>query len=244
MTDSTVDNRVKLLLTFCLQSSTKDYGYRRDIRSLSLGTVYIKYRFLISAVSTLSTLRMDLRLYELPGISATLCTCYCSIQIRGRGSIQVYGREILRWWVSKNILSFPATSKHWKPTVPREILPPIAKKQRGRPKTKRICKGAWKKKEIHCSNCGLLGNHNKRGCQNVPVAEASGKRKGLGTGSWPLLFLLLTLLISKTNERETLITLHPRVASESLLSKLKFWWPCDMLVSRNIFWVADIYSAI
>jgi hypothetical protein len=39
------------------------------------------------------------------------------------------------------------------------ILPLVAKKQRGRPKTKRIWKGAYKRKEQHCRNCNVV-DHN------------------------------------------------------------------------------------
>jgi hypothetical protein len=48
------------------------------------------------------------------------------------------------------------------------ILPPVFKKQRGRPKTKRIRKGAWKKKATLCSNCQGTG-HNRRTCRFAPA---------------------------------------------------------------------------
>jgi hypothetical protein len=48
-----------------------------------------------------------------------------------------------------------------------EIKPPIIVRKRGRPKTKRIRKGAWKKKSTQCSTCQGLG-HNKRRCTNKP----------------------------------------------------------------------------
>ena len=49
------------------------------------------------------------------------------------------------------------------------ILPPIFKKQRGRPKTKRIRKGGGKEKEaILCSNCQETG-HNRRTCRLAPA---------------------------------------------------------------------------
>jgi hypothetical protein len=53
------------------------------------------------------------------------------------------------------------------------IQPPILKKQAGRPRTKRIRKGTWKKKQIWASSC-LAWGHNKRGCSGQPVL---GRRK-------------------------------------------------------------------
>jgi hypothetical protein len=55
------------------------------------------------------------------------------------------------------------------PSNPK-ILPPIAKKQCGRPKTKRIRKGAWKRKGTHYRNCGATG-HNRVGCQSAPASN-------------------------------------------------------------------------
>jgi hypothetical protein len=48
------------------------------------------------------------------------------------------------------------------------IFPLVFKKQRGRPKTKRIWKGAWKKKATLCSNCQGTG-HNRRTCRFAPA---------------------------------------------------------------------------
>lgn len=45
--------------------------------------------------------------------------------------------------------------------------PPDYQKQRGRPLTKRIRKGAYKRKETKCSNCGGT-KHNARTCRNAP----------------------------------------------------------------------------
>ena len=54
------------------------------------------------------------------------------------------------------------------------IQPLILKKQAGRPKTKRIRKGAWKRKQTRCSTC-LDWGHNKGSCWNQPVS--SGRRQ-------------------------------------------------------------------
>ena len=55
------------------------------------------------------------------------------------------------------------------------ILPPIAKKQRSRPKTKRIRKGAYKRKETHCRNCKETG-HNIRCCPHAPAPYGRQQR--------------------------------------------------------------------
>ena len=44
------------------------------------------------------------------------------------------------------------------------VLPLVFKKQRGRPITKRLRKGALKRKETKCSKCHIVG-HNKRKCR-------------------------------------------------------------------------------
>jgi len=59
-------------------------------------------------------------------------------------------------------------------TPDESIKPPILKKQAGRPKTKRIRKGSWQKKQTRCGNC-LEWGHNKRRCTGQPVS--SGRRE-------------------------------------------------------------------
>jgi hypothetical protein len=54
------------------------------------------------------------------------------------------------------------------------IQPPIIKKQVGRPRTKRIRKGSWNRKQTRCSTCIDWG-HNKKDCRNQPVS--SGRRQ-------------------------------------------------------------------
>jgi hypothetical protein len=51
-----------------------------------------------------------------------------------------------------------------------DIHPLIIKKQRDRPKTKRIRKGSWKRKPKQCSTCKEYG-HDKRSCRKQPVAN-------------------------------------------------------------------------
>jgi len=56
------------------------------------------------------------------------------------------------------------------------VQPLKVKRQRGRPKTKRIRKGDWKQKPICCSLCGVVGDHNKRRCTNAPLANGRQQR--------------------------------------------------------------------
>lgn len=51
-----------------------------------------------------------------------------------------------------------------------DLLPPEPCKLRGRPKTKRIRKNAWKRQERKCGNCRQMG-HNTRRCTGLPVAK-------------------------------------------------------------------------
>jgi hypothetical protein len=61
-------------------------------------------------------------------------------------------------------------------TVDEAIQPLVAKRQRGRPKTKRIRKRAWNWKPIRCRLCGVLGDHNKRRCTNRPLVNGRQQR--------------------------------------------------------------------
>ncbi len=56
-----------------------------------------------------------------------------------------------------------------------DVLLPKFKKQRGRPLTKRIRNGAWKRKELHCSNCKGTG-HNIRKCRYAPAWNGRQQR--------------------------------------------------------------------
>ena len=51
-----------------------------------------------------------------------------------------------------------------------EIYPPKLGKLRGRPKTKRIRKGAWNRQARKCGNCKQPG-HNTRRCVSYPIAK-------------------------------------------------------------------------
>ena len=56
-----------------------------------------------------------------------------------------------------------------------DILPLLIVKKRGRPKVKRIRKGALKRKQTKCTNCLQLG-HNKRRCVAQPARNGRAKR--------------------------------------------------------------------
>jgi hypothetical protein len=55
------------------------------------------------------------------------------------------------------------------------ILPPVFKRLRGRPKTKRVRKGAWKRKATKCSKCHQTG-HSKRTCRFAPAVHGRRQR--------------------------------------------------------------------
>jgi hypothetical protein len=60
------------------------------------------------------------------------------------------------------------------PSDPK-ILPPLIAKKRGRPRVKRIRKGALKRKQRKCTNCLQLG-HNKRRCVAQLAQNARAER--------------------------------------------------------------------
>lgn len=60
------------------------------------------------------------------------------------------------------------------PSTPN-ILPPVFKKQRGRPLAKRIRKGSQKRKERKCSKCYGLG-HNVQKCRFAPAINKRQQR--------------------------------------------------------------------
>jgi len=56
-----------------------------------------------------------------------------------------------------------------------EIHPLIVRKQRGRPKSKRMQRGSENRKHKTCSTCGEKSRHDKRTCRNQPVQN--GRRQ-------------------------------------------------------------------
>jgi hypothetical protein len=55
------------------------------------------------------------------------------------------------------------------------IHPPIVRRQRGRPKTKRYRKGDYQRRHKKCGTCSEKG-HDKRTCRNQPVANGQRQR--------------------------------------------------------------------
>jgi SWIM zinc finger len=55
------------------------------------------------------------------------------------------------------------------------VLPPLIAKKRGRPREKRIRKGAFKRKQTRCTNCLQLG-HNKRRYVAQPAQNRKAER--------------------------------------------------------------------
>jgi hypothetical protein len=77
---------------------------------------------------------------------------------------QYYKVKALRKSYKRFIVPF--SIQDLKPTP--GCLPPEYKKQPGRPRTKRIRKGASKRKPMTCSNCSQKGQHNKRSYRSAP----------------------------------------------------------------------------
>jgi hypothetical protein len=71
-------------------------------------------------------------------------------------------------------VAMPPLSIENLPSDPK-ILPPLIAKKRGRPRVKRIRKGALKRKQRKCTNCLQLG-HNKRRCVAQPAPNGRAER--------------------------------------------------------------------
>ena len=55
------------------------------------------------------------------------------------------------------------------------VLPPLTRKQAGRPRTKRYRKGQWARKQRQCGNC-LDWGHSRRSCRKQPVSSGRKER--------------------------------------------------------------------
>jgi SWIM zinc finger len=80
------------------------------------------------------------------------------------------------------VSAYRKTYKHFLPPFSIEnlastsgFLPPVFKNQRGRPTTKRIQKGAWKRKEKKCSKCHGTG-HDIQKCRFAPAINERQQR--------------------------------------------------------------------
>jgi cytochrome c553 len=81
-------------------------------------------------------------------------------------SVEAYRKTYSRFLLPVNIDNLPSEDG---------VLPPVYQKQRGRPPTKRIRKGAWKRKATHCSNCHGT-DHNIRKCRHAPALNGRQQR--------------------------------------------------------------------
>ena len=81
-------------------------------------------------------------------------------------SVEAYRETYSRFLLPVNINNLPSEDG---------VLPPVFQKQRGRPPTKRIRKGAWKRKTMHCSNCHGT-DHNIRKCRHAPALNGRQQR--------------------------------------------------------------------
>jgi hypothetical protein len=81
-------------------------------------------------------------------------------------SVQAYRETYEHFILPVNIEDLP---------LEQGVLPLVFKKQRGRPPTKRIRKGAWKRKQRKCGNCHELG-HNRRKCRLAPAYNGRQQR--------------------------------------------------------------------
>ena len=108
--------------------------------------------------------------YESPCTHAIAACRYASIdpfkKFRKYYKLRVY-RETYSWFVQPVSIQDLESDPN--------IHPPIIKKQRGRPKTKRIRKGAYKRKPKQCSICKEFG-HDKRSCRKQPIANGRRQR--------------------------------------------------------------------
>lgn len=88
-----------------------------------------------------------------------------------------------------------------------EVKPLIILQKRGRPKTKRLRKGVWKRKSIRCGTCQGLG-HNKRWCTNQPqkrriINESSSDLESIASSSYSELSSLRSSLFDESSESDS-----------------------------------------
>ena len=81
-------------------------------------------------------------------------------------SVKAYRATYHHFLLPVNIDNLPSNNR---------VLPLEFKKQRGRPPTKRIRKGAWRRKTMHCSNCHGT-DHNIWKCRHAPALHGRQQR--------------------------------------------------------------------
>jgi hypothetical protein len=80
--------------------------------------------------------------------------------------VEAYRATYSRFLLPVNINNLPSEEG---------VLPLVFQKQHGRPLTKRIQKGGWKRKTMHCSNCHGT-DHNIRKCRHAPALHGRQQR--------------------------------------------------------------------
>ena len=119
-------------------------------------------------------------------LSERLCDCKDFYEYQGPcthaiAAIQRQGDDPLTFFLNQYTTDyFRRTYSH--PIIPMsihdlaisEVKPPTIRKQAGRPRTTRLRKGQWSRKQKQCSNC-LNWGHSKRTCRGQPVS--SGRRE-------------------------------------------------------------------
>jgi hypothetical protein len=108
--------------------------------------------------------------YQSPCAHAIAACCWAETDLY-KFFWKYYKVRVYRDTYSEFLQPFPiqdlATSEY--------IYPPIVRRQRGRPKSKRIRKGDHKRKQKKYSTCREKG-HDKRSCRNQPVANGRRQR--------------------------------------------------------------------
>lgn len=119
-------------------------------------------------------------------LAERLCDCKDFYEYQGPcthaiAAIQRQGDDPLAFFLNRYTTDyFRRTYSH--PIIPMsihdlaisEVKPPNIRKQAGRPRTTRLRKGQWSRKQKQCSNC-LNWGHSKRTCRGQPVS--SGRRE-------------------------------------------------------------------
>jgi hypothetical protein len=119
-------------------------------------------------------------------LAERLCDCRDFYEYQGPcthaiAAIQRQGDDPLAFFLNqyttdyfRRTYSYPIIPISINDLATSEVNPPTIRKQAGRPRTKRIRKGQWSRKQKQCSNC-LDWGHSKRTCRGQPAS--SGRRE-------------------------------------------------------------------
>ena len=154
MIDTTVHSALQLQPIHCQLNSIIDQLYHEGFEFLSQVMVYTKFRFLNTKVKYIVNLEQSTCNY-------TNFQEYSSLYTHAIVACQYEVEDPYKYFIDQYTAQYYRnTYKHFVIPVNIEtlasdlgILSPGFKKQRSRPKTKRIRKGAWKKKATVCSSC-------------------------------------------------------------------------------------------